>query len=149
MLRAVLQDVAALAPCREVGVRIDARIVVPVRRRQVNAGPADRTGDLRSGRLRRELPAVVVAPAPGVRIPPPGIPEMQHDPAVRKPALLATALSADEPDLVRELGPGDRVEETVLVPDWHSAAREVKHMSPRAIVVSTTVPPRLPCHKTT
>ena len=102
MLRAVVQNVTALAPGGEVAGGVDARIVVPVRSSEVDAGLLHRARDLCGSRLCHELPATIVAPAT--------VAEVQDDPAVRSPALLTVPLGADEPDLVRELWRIDRVE---------------------------------------
>lgn len=119
MLRAIVKDMAALAPCREVGVGVDARVVVPMRRREVDLRPADHRGDLGRARLRAELSAAPITPSAGLGVPPPAVPQVQDDPAVRSAALLAQALRAAEPDHSGELRPIDRVEKTVLGLDRH------------------------------
>lgn len=119
VLRPVVKDMAALAPCGEVRVGVDARVVVPMRGGEVDLRRADHRSNLGRARLRAELPAAPVAPSAGLGVPPPAVAQVQDDPAVRSAALLAQALGATEPDHGGELRPVNRVEETVVAADRH------------------------------
>lgn len=100
MLGPVMQDVAPLAPRREVRIPVDGRVVVPVRRREEHLRRADHRGDLNGARLDPETSAAPITPSSGSGVPPPAVPEVQDDPAVWSAAFFARALGSHEPDLL-------------------------------------------------
>ena len=131
MFGGVMDHMATLAERGEVARPVVAGIMVQVRAGKDHARDAQMGGrvDARESRLRpRQIirrrqaanpPALPVAPACRVLVPPDAIAEVQHVAAVRAPAMLTTSLGAAKPDDVGQLAPVDRIEPAMFARDRH------------------------------
>jgi len=117
MLRRIVDHVAALAKRGQVAGRIVRWIMVEVRARDVNPCHAHDRRHPVTGRAHPPSPPV--APMAAIGIPPSTVAEMEHPPTVWTPAMLASPLSAAEPDELRQLGPVDWIEPTMFRHDRH------------------------------
>lgn len=141
MFGPVVQQVASLAPCREIAVGVQAGVVRPM------AGRQDRQGQPRRAQIgavahrlaasrapetvsrvedsRQQLPhrpAAIIAPQAVLRIVPCASIDAGDDAAVRTAARLAAARCTAEADRGRKLRPVDRVEVAVFGADRHGPA---------------------------
>ena len=131
MLASVVAHMAPLAERSEVARSVVAGIVVQVRAGEHDARDPQRGGRVDAGEARLRAcqlhrcgqtanpPALPVAPACGVLVPPHPIAEMQHVAAVRATAMLAAPLGAAEADKGRQLAPVDRVKPAMFARDRH------------------------------
>lgn len=128
MLGPIMDHVASLAPCREVGRGVVGRVVVPVGGGQENSRHARAAEHVhRAGEA--DLPASSVTPDTALRVPPSSVAEVIYEVTMRPTAGLAPALGALEADHLGELRPVDGIEKAVLAPDRHGG-RNSPRMSP-------------------
>ena len=121
MLRPVVQQVAALAPCGQIPVAVQAGVVRPMAGRQDRQRQPGLGQGREPGRAPKR-PTPAGAPLPGLGIVPRSLVQADDHLPVRPPAGLAAPAGPAEADRVRELRPVDRVEVAVFGADRHDAA---------------------------
>ena len=115
MLWPIVQQVAALAPRREVLELAVSRVVVEVAGGEPDDGPAEPVGFVWAG-----CPTTaVIAPGAVLTVEPTPITHAEDEFAMRPAAALAAAVGASETNGGRQLWPVDRVEGTLLGTDRH------------------------------
>jgi hypothetical protein len=122
MFGTVVDEMAATTPARQVARTAVGSIVVAVAGSQDH--PAKASGHcLQEVRMRGD-PAKVIAPTRPLRVVPPTVEKLADLVPMPATTLLASTLRALEPHKVRDRGPVDRIEETMLGADRHAASLE-------------------------
>lgn len=119
-----MQDVASLAECREVSIRVVGRVVVSMRGRQHHPRHLHQSSChiLGNGKGSAYPAASAVPPPPRLGVPPSAVAEVLHVLQMRPAAPLAAAIRSHEADDGRKLLPVDWVEITMLATDRHQGA---------------------------